>query len=129
MELRQQILASAKKLFLEFGIKRVSIDDICNDLHISKKTFYTVFKGKEEIIENILQCIRDEKGTQKLIDDKNENIIDLILTKTNMLKQKNDKKMFNFFYDMKKYYPKLFENHCTAVKKNALKTIEKMLKT
>ncbi|MDR1544384.1 MAG: TetR/AcrR family transcriptional regulator [Prevotellaceae bacterium] len=128
MELKQQILKFSEKLFLEFGIKRVSIDDICNDLHISKKTFYTVFKGKDEVIKDILSDIREENEKQKLIDDENENIIDIILTKTNMVKQKSDKKKFNFFYDMKKYYPKIFENHRVATRKSALKLIEKMLK-
>jgi AcrR family transcriptional regulator len=129
VELKQQILESAGKLFLEFGIKRVSIDDICNDLHISKKTFYAVFKGKEAIIENILSNIREENKTKKILYDvnENENVIDVILSKINMMKQKNDKKMFNFFYDMKKYYPKLFENHCVIAKENGLKLIEKML--
>ena len=30
----------AEQLFLKYGLRSVSIDDICNELHISKKTFY-----------------------------------------------------------------------------------------
>ncbi|MDR0812125.1 MAG: TetR/AcrR family transcriptional regulator, partial [Paludibacter sp.] len=48
MELREKILNTSTAMFCEYGLKRVSIDDICNELRISKKTFYSIFKQKEE---------------------------------------------------------------------------------
>ena len=49
-ELKEKIIRQAKQMFGDYGLKRVSIDNICNELHISKKTFYTVFKTKNELI-------------------------------------------------------------------------------
>jgi len=48
------ILQKSLDLFIEFGIRNVSIDTICNELRISKKTFYSYFKQKEELVDAIL---------------------------------------------------------------------------
>ncbi|HQO47821.1 MAG TPA: TetR/AcrR family transcriptional regulator [Paludibacteraceae bacterium] len=54
METRKRIIKVASELFLKYGLRSVTIDDICNELRISKKTFYVHFKQKEELIESLL---------------------------------------------------------------------------
>ena len=43
----KEILVIADKLFRQHGIRSVSIDDICREMSISKKTFYTFFKQRK----------------------------------------------------------------------------------
>jgi AcrR family transcriptional regulator len=43
------ILDVAKERFKHFGFKKTSMDEICNDARISKKTIYRHFKSKEEL--------------------------------------------------------------------------------
>ena len=50
-QLSQHIIQSAYSKFMQFGIRSVSIDDICNELRISKKTFYRIFSKKEDLVE------------------------------------------------------------------------------
>ena len=64
-DLRAKILKTSGELFFKFGIRSVSIDDICNDLHISKKTFYTVFKQKDELVVELLDAILYKKEMEK----------------------------------------------------------------
>ena len=40
---QEQIIQTAGKLFNTNGIRNVSVDDVCAELRISKKTFYTHF--------------------------------------------------------------------------------------
>ncbi|NCA80053.1 MAG: TetR/AcrR family transcriptional regulator, partial [Sphingobacteriia bacterium] len=35
MDTREKIIKTASDLFLKYGLRSVSIDDICNELHIS----------------------------------------------------------------------------------------------
>ena len=79
-ELKEKIIRQAKQMFWDYGLKRVGIDDICNELHISKKTFYTVFKTKNELIEEILKSVRIEEKQSKEIAD-NDNIIEYLISK------------------------------------------------
>ena len=40
MEIKDRILLKAEELFMQFGIRSVSMDDIANHLGMSKKTLY-----------------------------------------------------------------------------------------
>ena len=128
-ELKEKIIRQAKQMFWDYGLKRVGIDDICNELHISKKTFYTVFKTKNELIEEILKSVRIEKKQIEEIAD-NDNIIEYLISKTNTFRSKprrddenkprrDDEKFFQIHFDMKKYYPELFDKHCRLIKEDA----------
>ncbi len=55
MDIKEQITATAKELFLQYGIRSVSVDDICKELRMSKKTFYQYFGQKEELINHLLE--------------------------------------------------------------------------
>lgn len=50
----QDITSAAKTLFWKYGIKRVSIEEICTGAPVSKMTFYKFFKNKEELAEYLL---------------------------------------------------------------------------
>ena len=50
------IIKTAGELFFRLGIRSVSIDDICRELGMSKKTFYVYFASKDELIEQMLQA-------------------------------------------------------------------------
>lgn len=120
-ELKEKIIRQAKQMFWDYGLKRVGIDDICTELHISKKTFYTVFKTKNELIEEILKSVRIEKKQMEEIAD-NDNIIEYLISKTNIFRNKprrDDEKLFQIHFDMKKYYPELFDKHCRLIKEDA----------
>ena len=120
-ELKEKIIRQAKQMFWDYGFKRVGIDDICTELHISKKTFYTVFKTKNELIEEILKSVRIEKKKMEEIAD-NDNIIEYLISKTNTFRSKprrDDEKFFQIHFDMKKYYPELFDKHCRLIKEDS----------
>lgn len=129
-ELKEKIIRQAKQMFWDYGLKRVGIDDICNELHISKKTFYTVFKTKNELIEEILNSVRIEKKQMEEIAD-NDNIIEYLISKINTFRliskintfrnkpRRDDEKFFQIHFDMKKYYSELFDKHCRLIKEDA----------
>ena len=50
MSQRDNIIHHASKMFVEQGIKAVRMDDIAQELSISKRTLYELFGDKEELI-------------------------------------------------------------------------------
>jgi AcrR family transcriptional regulator len=50
---RERLLAAAKEVFLRFGYKRVSMNDIAEAAGISRPSVYLVFKSKEEIFRGV----------------------------------------------------------------------------
>lgn len=51
---RQKIIESASKQFLLEGCKKVTMDNIATNMHISKRTIYEQFENKEELL---LACL------------------------------------------------------------------------
>lgn len=48
-----QLIDTAKLLFFKHGIKRVSVEEICEKAKVSKVTFYKYFENKENLISHI----------------------------------------------------------------------------
>ena len=55
-----RIRDKAKELFLRYGIRSVSMDDIANQLGMSKKTIYQYFTDKNELVDAVVE---GERGT------------------------------------------------------------------
>ena len=123
---RQHIIRTAGELFFRLGIRSVSIDDICRELGMSKKTFYVYFSSKDELIEQLLQA------NLNYIRGKMQSLLDLgdfrQLVKAFLKHQdaeKNDvRRVPQLVYDLKKYYPRQFAEfqvHCFEMQKEYLK--------
>ena len=54
MESKERILIKAEELFMQYGIRSVSMDDISNNLGMSKKTLYQYFADKDELVDAVV---------------------------------------------------------------------------
>ena len=54
MEPKERILNKAEELFLQYGIRSVSMDDIANNVGMSKKTLYQYFADKDELVDAVV---------------------------------------------------------------------------
>jgi len=50
-----RLMGAAKALFFRFGIRKVSVEEICREAGLSKMTFYRYFKDKDEIAIRVLK--------------------------------------------------------------------------
>ena len=50
-----RLMGAAKALFFRFGIRKVSVEEICREAGLSKMTFYRHFKDKDEIAIRVLK--------------------------------------------------------------------------
>jgi AcrR family transcriptional regulator len=51
---RQRIVAAARRHFLAHGFRNVTMDDLADELGMSKKTMYANFPGKSALLEAVL---------------------------------------------------------------------------
>lgn len=59
------ILKKSLELFTKHGFKMVTMDEIAKDLGISKKTIYTHYKSKDDLVEDTVNYILNE-ATERL---------------------------------------------------------------
>lgn len=55
-----QIISTAQSLFWKYGMRRVSIEEICREANVSKMTFYKFFKNKVDLVKYILDKIEED---------------------------------------------------------------------
>ena len=65
----EQIIEVSRKLFEKYGYKKVSMDEIAKEAGVTRKTLYSYFKNKEEILKYFLN---EEIQNMKAIVEKNE---------------------------------------------------------
>lgn len=109
--MKEQLIDTAERLFLKYGLRSVSIDDICNELHISKKTFYQYFRQKEQLVKAMLDRICEKKATAAPSYGENDNVVDVVLEQGMRFASKQSlvDRHIAFMYDLKKYYPDLMQ--------------------
>jgi len=115
MEPKDRILLKAEELFMQFGIRSVSMDDIANNLGMSKKTLYQYFADKDELVEAVvdghineiqkdcLGCKEEAKDAVHEIFNTMERIMEEFSNMNPML-----------LYDLEKFHHKAyqrFRNH------------------
>ena len=79
-ELKEKILIAAINLFHKHGIRSVKMDDIANELKISKRTLYEIYSNKEELLLEVVR--RDKQREKRRMDEINRtgsNVINIII--------------------------------------------------
>jgi len=112
-EIREKIVRTAQQKMMEVGIRSVSIDDICHELGMSKKTFYVYFATKDDLIQAILDYHYEEvrAGMQRFVDSYS-TMWDGLRKCIEQLAQVPDVRQFPpFIYDLNKYYTALAKNY------------------
>lgn len=104
--MEQTILKKATELFIKYGFKNVTMDEIANDLGISKKTIYVCYENKSELVEAVVRFIFSEitliiDETKQLNLNPIEESYKTFATVSQLLK---DEKI-SIEYQLKKYFP------------------------
>ena len=55
----QNLLTKGRELFWKYGIRRVTVEEICKEAGMSKMTFYKFFPNKIELAKTILTQIME----------------------------------------------------------------------
>ncbi|MEG2163403.1 MAG: TetR/AcrR family transcriptional regulator [Bacteroidales bacterium] len=107
--LQNRIVAKAVTLFCRNGIKSVTMDQVASEIGISKRTLYENFKDKDELCLAVADVINSEHDVQAKEEiSKSKNTLEAMLR----IYRRSFKKMQfinrNYFLDMKRYYPDVF---------------------
>src|SRR5882724_1233517 len=79
-----RIIQGGEDLFLQAGIKSVTMDDIAKHLGMSKKTIYQFFKDKNDLVLALVKKkLKDDEDQMSAIISQSGNVIEELI---NMMK-------------------------------------------
>ncbi|QNJ97731.1 TetR/AcrR family transcriptional regulator [Constantimarinum furrinae] len=109
--MKETIIQKAADMFITFGFKSVTMDDIANEMGISKKTIYTHFKNKTELVSEVTQLLFNKIscGIDHIRESDKNPIEELYEIKKFMMLQLKDEKS-SPQYQLQKYYPQIAES-------------------
>jgi AcrR family transcriptional regulator len=124
----ERIIQGGEELFLNAGVRSVTMDDIARHLGMSKKTIYQFFKDKNELVMALVKKkLREDENQMSEIISKSGNVIEEMI---NMMKCSED--IFSrinpiVIHDLQKYHQEAwrqFQNFKSGV---LIRTLEELL--
>jgi len=105
MEVKNKILAKSEELFLKYGLKSVTMDDLAKQLGVSKKTLYQFVDNKADLIQQIiLGHIESEKALMVRLKLESADAIEEMIGVARHAIKEVKKLTPTLVYDLQKYY-------------------------
>jgi len=104
--MREKILEKAGEMFLNYGFKSITMDDIANEIGISKKTIYKYFANKVDLVDASTAVVQKTIETAITeITEKNLNAIQENFAIKSVFQNMFKKAKTSPMFQLKKYYP------------------------
>ena len=106
MENKERIFEKATDLFMRYGIRSITMDEIAAQLGISKKTIYQFFTDKDAMVEAVMneEMKRNEEGCRGFSTTAENAVHEIFLAMDSMqemLKTMNPQ----LIHDLEKFHP------------------------
>lgn len=117
--MKETILSTVAGLYLKYGVRSVSMDDLAHHQGISKKTLYQYFDDKNDLVNQVTALLLEERMLQYAIAIKDSsNAIDELLSISKLMRKHFSELNPALMYDLQKYHPEawdLFLQHENSV--------------
>jgi AcrR family transcriptional regulator len=115
MEIKERIKLKADELFRSYGIRSVTMDEIANQLGVSKKTIYHSFSDKNELVDEVvIDILKYNKNCCNQYKERSQNAIHEVYMAMELLQVIFDNMNPVILYDIERNHPasyKRFEDY------------------
>ena len=115
IDTKENVLSAVADLFLKYGVRSVSMDDIAHNQGISKKTIYQYFDDKNDLVNQVSKMVLEARMAEyREISVKASNSIEELYTMSILLRKHFSEINPALMYDIQKYHPQawsLFLKH------------------
>jgi len=107
INIKEKIQKGAEDLFMRYGVRSISMDDIARHLAVSKKTLYQHFADKEDIVTMTCKAHLDRNAQEfQSIRETAKNALEELAQLSVCLKRNMQDMNPSLLFDLQKYHPK-----------------------
>jgi AcrR family transcriptional regulator len=107
INIKERIRKGAEDLFMRYGVRSISMDDIARHLSVSKKTLYQHFADKEDMVTMTCKAHLDRHEQEfQTIRKTARNAIEELAQLSVCLKRNMQDMNPSLLFDLQKYHPK-----------------------
>src|SRR5690606_15607519 len=106
-DIKSKILKGAEELFLRYGLRSITMDEISRHLGMSKKTLYQYFSDKDDIVWSVTRqhLLRQQAQFDAVATESKNSVEELV--KLSFCVKENLKGMNpSLLFDLQKYHQK-----------------------
>lgn len=135
-DVKNKLLSGAEELFMRYGIRSITMDEIARHLSISKKTLYQYFADKDDVVASVTDMhLRRERGEYESSIRDARNAVEELVNLSHCMKENLKGMNPSLLFDLQKYHHKAwqiwteFKNAfiCTSVVNNLKRGVEEGL--
>lgn len=105
----REVIQKARQLFMRYGIKSMTMDEIARQMGVSKKTLYQFVDNKKDLVKKVmLQHIDLQQCDIQDVFSDQANAIDALMEMTKVMGSKMKELHPSIMFDLKKYHPEAF---------------------
>jgi TetR/AcrR family transcriptional regulator, cholesterol catabolism regulator len=110
MEVKDRIMIKAEQLFMQYGIRSVSMDDIANSLGMSKKTIYQYYVDKDELVDAVVDAHINgiQADCLKSREDAADAVHEIFITMERIMQELNNMNPM-LLYDLEKFHFRAYQ--------------------
>ena len=110
IKLKDRIKQKAHNLFMQYGVRSVTMDEIALQMGVSKKTIYQYYADKDELVDAVMVdiitynqdcCTKDRQSAKDAIHE--------VFLAMDMMQEMFQNMNPTILFELEKYYPKSFE--------------------
>jgi AcrR family transcriptional regulator len=126
--MKERIQQKARELFMRYGFRSVTMDEIAGQTGISKKTLYQFFEDKDALVEIVMQSELEymQKQCNRQVKEA-ENAIEEVFLDMDAMEEVMDAMNPQIIFDLEKFYPRTFEKFKKHKNNFLLEVIKKNL--
>lgn len=112
MEAKAKILGAAEELFIQYGIRSVTMDDVARDASMSKKTLYQYFDNKDTLVSEVaMNHFEGEAKEFEQMASQAKDAIHEVLLVSQCLRKHVFRLNPSLLFDMQKYHGKAWDEY------------------
>lgn len=129
-ETRSRIIAKANEVFLKMGFSKVTMDELANDLGMSKKTLYKHFSSKEDLLKVMMTEFRCgiHDYIESCMEDEGIDFVEKLKRVMIYVSEQMAKVSTPFAEDMRRNAPELWREMEDFRQKHGVENFTKLLR-
>jgi TetR/AcrR family transcriptional regulator, cholesterol catabolism regulator len=109
-KVKDRIKLKAHDLFMQYGVRSITMDEIALQMGVSKKTIYQYYADKDELVDAVMIdkikfnqdcCLKDKQHAKDAIHE--------VFLAIEMMQEMFQNMNPSILFELEKYYPKSFE--------------------
>ncbi len=120
-DVKKRIIEESLKLFMKYGVKSITMNEIAQSCGISKRTLYENFEDKDELLSICVKTMNaHSRNENQLLEDKSKSVLDFFMQSVQQLGEKTSQVNPTFFRELHKFHPNIAKEQLEHVENTVI---------